>query len=261
MTEYAAYVMLIVATETEEAAVKQLYDWKPITFPDDGQVYYSASIEKDGRVRRIVYARQEEMGMTVAATLTLKSIAHFRPLYVLMVGIAAGIATQDMAEQVYGDVVVADMVWNYTTGKFVSPNRTDIRFGNVGFVPKPAVVHTDEALLALVRKAAASPGNQCRVHIGPMATGSAVVTNREIVNKQIHTMFRETIGLDMEAYGVAYAALNATAPRPKTLVIKSVCDYANDEKSDRYQRFAAYTSCEFAKLLIEEFLPTDPSRA
>ena len=80
------------------------------------------------------------------------------------------------------------------------------------------------------------------------------------INKQIHTVFRETIGLDMEAYGVVYAAQNATAPRPKALVIKSVCDYANNEKSDQYQKFAAYTSCEFAKLLIEKFLPISSSQ-
>lgn len=257
MRGYSSYVALIVATGTEENAVKNMYQWEPVSFPHDAQSYYMASVEKDGGTQKIVYARQSEMGMTVAVTLTMKLIEHFRPRYVIMVGIAAGIARPDMAEQVYGDVVVADMIWNYTAGKFVSPDRTDIRFGNVGFIPRPAVVKTEEKLLEYVRKAAASPENQCHVHIGPMATGSVVVTNREIVNKQIHSMFRETIGLDMEAYGVVYAAQNATVPRPQALVIKSVCDYANNEKSDQYQKFAAYTSCEFAKLLYEKFLPTD----
>lgn len=256
MNEHSTYVALIVATKTEEEAVRNMYSWDSATFSDDAQTYYTALIEKDGNRRKIVYARQEEMGMTVAVALTMKLIEHFRPQFVMMVGIAAGIARSDIAEQIYGDVVVADMIWNYTSGKFVSPDRTDIRFGNVGFISRPAVVKTDGALLEYVRKAAASPENQCHVHIGSMATGSAVVTNREIVNKQIHTMFRETIGLDMEAYGVVYAAQNATAPRPKALVIKSVCDYANNEKSDQYQKFAAYTSCEFAKLLLEKFLPT-----
>ena len=255
MKEYASYVAFIVVTDTEEGAIRNMYDWTPVVFPDDGQTYYSAAVEKDGVSRRVVYARQNGMGMTVAVTLTMKLIEHFRPEYMIMVGIAAGIARPDMAEQIYGDVVVADMIWNYTSGKFVSPERTDIRYGNVGFIPRPAVVKVDEELLGHVRRAAASPENQCHVHIGSMATGSAVVATREIINKQIHTTFQETIGLDMEAYGVVYAAQNATAPRPKALAIKSVCDYANNEKSDQYQKFAAYTSCEFAKLLIEKFLP------
>ena len=50
------------------------------------------------------------------------------------------------------------------------------------------------------------------------------------------------------------AVKSAPAPKPKGLVIKSVCDYANEEKSDQYQKFAAYTSAQFAKLLYEKFL-------
>ena len=130
-----------------------MYDWKPVTFSDDTQTYYSASIEKNGSSHKIVYARQSEMGMTVAVTLTMKLIEHFRPQFMIMVGIAAGIARSDMAEQIYGDVVVADMIWNYTSGKFVNPERTDIRFGNVGFISRPAVVKTDAELLEYVRKA------------------------------------------------------------------------------------------------------------
>lgn len=257
MREFLFYAAITVATETEEAAVRNMYDWTPVIFPDDAHTYYTASFEKDGKAYKTAYARQSEMGMTAAVTLTMKMIEHFSPQYLIMVGIAAGIACSDMAEQIYGDVLVADMIWNYTVGKFVNPDKTEIRFGNVGFVPRPSFVETDGELLEYVRQAAASPENQCCVHIGTMATGSAVVTNREIVNKQIHKMFRETIGLDMEAYGVVYAAQNATEKRPKALVIKSVCDYANNDKSDQYQKFAAYTSCEFAKLLIEGYLPKD----
>ncbi len=256
MKDYSSYVALIVATETEEKAIKNMYDWKPVTFSDDTQTYYSASIEKNGSSHKIMYARQSEMGMTVAVTLTMKLIeqpAVYDNGRNRRGDRAFGYGGADLP----WDVVVADMIWNYISGKFVNPERTDIRFGNVGFISRPAVVKTDAELLEYVRKAAASPENQCHIHIGLMATGSAVVTNREIVNKQIYTMYRETIGLDMEAYGVVYATQNATTPRPKALVIKSVCDYANNEKSDQYQKFAAYTSCEFAKLLIEKFLPAD----
>ena len=253
----APYIAIIVATGTEESAVKNMYTWSPVVFDDDEQRYYTASFVKNGVTNNVVYARQSEMGMTVAVTLTMKLIEHFRPRYVIMAGIAAGIAISEETEQIYGDVLVADTIWNYTSGKFVSPDRTEIRFGNVGFIPRPAVVKVDGKTLEYVKQAAASPENQCRVHFGVLATGSAVVTNREIVNKQIHSMFKETIGLDMEAYGVVYAAQNATAPRPIPLVIKSVCDYANNEKSDQYQKFAAYTSCEFSKLLIEKYLPTE----
>ena len=103
--------------------------------------------------------------------------------------------------------------------------------------------------------AANSSENQCHIHIGPMACGSTVVANREILDKQVYSQFPHTIGLDMESYTVMYAAENAAQPQPYALVIKGVSDYADGEKSDDYQKFAAYTSAEFAKLLYEKFLP------
>lgn len=172
-----------------------------------------------------------------------------------MVGIAAGIAGDDMAEQIYGDVNVADLVWNYAAGKFVPTERADIQYGNVGFIPRPTMIRMRDEVRPYVEAAAASPENQCHIHIGPMACGTAVVANREVLEKQVRSQLRGTVALDMESYAVAYAAENAAEPRPVPLIIKSVCDYADARKSDQYQKFAAFTSCEFAKLLYEKFLP------
>ena len=72
--------------------------------------------------------------------------------------------------------------------------------------------------------------------------------------KQIHSQYSNTAALDMESYAVMYAVKEAPVPKPKGLVIKSVCDYADEEKSDQYQKFAAFTSAQFAKLLFENFL-------
>lgn len=61
----------------------------------------------------------------------------------------------------------------------------------------------------------------------------------------------------MESYAVVYAAYHANAPKPVPIIIKSVCDFANSEKSDDYQRLAAYSSCEYAKYLYEKVLPME----
>jgi nucleoside phosphorylase len=37
-------------------------------------------------------------------------------------------------------------------------------------------------------------------------------------------------------------------------VLKSICDYADNEKSDQYQRFAAFTSTRLAEYLLQEEL-------
>ena len=184
----------------------------------------------------------------------MKMIAAFRPKYVIMVGIAAGIAYKNAVDQLYGDIVVPNVVWDYSSGKFVSTQRADVTFGGVGFIPRPRSINTDETILEAVARAMESSENECHIHIGPMACGSAVVANSEVVEKQIHAQYGNTAALDMESYAVMYAVKQAPAPKPKGLIIKSVCDYANEEKSDQYQKFAAFTSAQFAKLLMEKFL-------
>ena len=255
MKTYDYHVALITATATEEAGLKHMYEeWRPVFLEGDDQKYYETAFERGGKTLKVVTARQSEMGMTAAGVLAMKMISVFRPKYVIMVGIAAGVAQRNAVDQIYGDVVVPDVVWDYSSGKFVSSQRANVSFGGVGFVPRPHFVNTDEAMLEAVERAMASPENECHIHIGPMACGSTVVANSEVVEKQIHAQYGNTAALDMESYAVMYAVKEAPVPRPKGLVIKSVCDYADEEKSDQYQKFAAFTSAQFAKLLYEKFL-------
>lgn len=166
--------------------------------------------------------------------------------------------TQDKKlDQMYGDVVVPNIVWNYAAGKFVSPDKADITFGDLGFLPRSTYASIPEEIMPYIKRAVDSEENQCHVYIGPMACGSTVVANRIILEKQVHSQLHSTVGLDMESYGVVYAAYHATKPKPVPIIVKSVCDFANNDKSDDYQKFAAYTSCQFAKLLYEKFLPLD----
>ena len=254
---YRTDVALISVTNTEFAAVTYFHDWKAKTLSGDDQIYDVATFERDGKIHSLVHAKLDEMGMTAAAATAMKLIYEFRPRYLIMVGIAAGVALDNVAEQMYGDVVVPDVVWNYSAGKFVSPDRADITFGELGFLPRSTYASIPEEILPYIKQAVDSEENQCHVHIGPMACGSTVVANRKILEKQVHSQLRSTAGLDMESYAVVYAASHATKPRPIPIIVKSVCDFANSEKSDDYQKFAAYTSCEFAKLLYEKFLPME----
>ncbi|MBQ7202417.1 MAG: hypothetical protein IJS03_00205 [Eubacterium sp.] len=250
--DYIYDVAIITAVEIEEESVKRLYDsWKEIKYPDDNQLYYEAAFVKDSVTRRVITARQKEMGMTAASHLASKIINKFRPRYLIMTGISAGIG----AEQIYGDVIVPDVIWNYAAGKFVSASSADITFGDIGFLPRPIAIEIDSEILKIIKRLKDSPDNEFHLHIGPMACGNSVVANRDVVNKQIHSLFPQTVGLDMESYSVFYAAKNSTEPKPKAIVIKSICDYADAQKSDKYQKFAAYTSSQFAKYLYEKHLP------
>lgn len=252
---YETDVALLSVTTTEFRAVMHFHDWRAKTFPDDDQIYDVATFQRDGREHTLVHAKIGEMGMTAAAATAMKVIYTFRPRYLIMVGIAAGVARSELEEQMYGDVIVADSVWNYSAGKFVSPDQAEIVYGSIGFLPRSTTEKIPEEIMPYLRRAAKSEENPCHVYIGPMACGSTVVASRELLEKQVYTQYRHTAGLDMESYAVVYAANHASDPRPAPIVIKSVCDFADSEKSDDYQRFAAYSSCEFAQFLYEKILP------
>ena len=174
-----------------------------------------------------------------------------------MVGIAAGIAKSEFEEQMYGDVILPDIVWNYSAGKFVSPEKATITYGNLGFLPRSTSESIPEEIIPYLRQAVNSIENPCHAYIGPMACGSTVVASQELLEKQVYSQYRQTAGLDMESYAVVYAANHSSDPKPTPIIVKSVCDFADSTKSDDYQRFAAYSSCEFAKFLYEKILPMD----
>ncbi len=252
--KYKTDVALLSVTAAEFQAVMHFHDWKAKTFSNDEQIYDVATFTNNGKERSIVHAKIGEMGMTAAAATAMKVIFTFRPRYLIMVGIAAGVAKENVEQQMYGDVIVPDIVWNYSAGKFVSPDKAEIVYGNLGFLPRSTYEMIPEEIMPLLRKTVASNDNPCHVFIGPMACGSTVVASRELLEKQVYSQYQHTAGLDMESYAVVYAANHSSDPKPIPIIVKSVCDYADSHKSDNYQRFAAYTSCDYAKYLYEKVL-------
>ena len=255
MNQYQTYAAIIYVTDTEAQAVQRMYDWVALPIEGDDQEYKEAYIEKDGKRLRVISAQQDEMGMVASATLTTKMIHLFCPEYVIMPGIAAGTGgITDSDNQEYGDVLLADSVWNFSNGKYVSPQQAEIIFGEIGFNPRPTMVTISGDYLNTIRDYIDLGQNEFYVHYGTLASGTAVVANKLLLQKQVMASFKNTEGVEMEAYGVAYATSHAPAPKPHTIIAKSICDFADERKNDVYQKFAAYTSCGFVKDLLEKVL-------
>lgn len=263
MNRYKAFAVIIYVTQTEKNAVMRMFDWTDLRIEGDDQEYKEALIERDGKILRVICAQQDEMGMTASAALSTKMIFHFAPEYIIMPGIAAGTGgAAETDEQIFGDVLLADSIWNYSNGKYVSPHEAEIVFGEIGFNPRPTMVKISGDYLESILRFAESGRNEFYVHFGPLASGTAVVANQSLLQKQIINSFGDTKGVEMEAYGVAYAAQHAMEPKPHIIIAKSICDFGDERKNDNYQKFAAYTSCGFVKELLEKVLPYtgEPSR-
>ena len=252
---YGCAAVICTTTKTETKSLMQTFDgtWKALDRPHDQQRYYETTfVDKHGNKQWVVTCQQSIMGMAAAAALTTKATLVFRPRYLIMCGIAAGISRS--GQQVYGDVLVPSVVWDYMTGKVVSADESDITFGGIGFLPRPQSRRIDPELKALIERLSKPGACEFHVQTGLLACGTYVMANKEAVDASVHALKPQTMGLDMESYGVFLGAESASDPRPKALVVKSVCDFANEQKSDEYQALAAYTSSRFAEYLLTKEL-------
>ena len=189
------------------------------------------------------------MGMTAACVTACKVIERWRPRFLVMTGMAAG----TRKEQNYGDILIAEAAYDYGSGKI-----TDTESGERIFTPSYNQLRVDAALYALLQRWERDQLHTDaigrawytekqpppRLIIGLLASGAAVVQSQVLV-EDILNKSRKVVGLDMEAYGIFHAAHLATSPRPKVLIVKSVSDFADKRKDDKWQQYAAFTSARF----------------
>lgn len=252
-------VAIITAVRIETEAVKKLSrEWNRVNIKGDPTFYFSTNFNGKSGDIKVITAQQSEMGMAAASLLTTKLIFNFKPKHIIMVGIAAGIDKENN----FGDIIIPNEVWVYSNGKYIHSDSDSL----IQFKPDPKSIPLNpeirelvsqdfgETLFQIKRDCEVSPSYELNVINGPMACGSAVVANSEIIDNLVTNHSRKTIGLDMESYGVFYAAQNFNNQKTIPIIVKSICDFADSEKGDNYQNYAANTSAKFAKFLIEKEL-------
>jgi nucleoside phosphorylase/CheY-like chemotaxis protein len=253
-------VDLAVMTALERTELESVLElpgrWSISDVSGDSTVYHRGRFERDQRRVEVVAAAATQMGMPAATALAMKLIYSFRPRVLVMVGIAAGV------EGDFGDILIADSTWAYESGKRIGAAEEPSRLHPAPFqLPidpqlraRLGVVAGDRKLLDRIRSGWLGGGapKHLQVHIGPVASGSAVLQCREVVD-ELKGQNRKLIGVEMETYGLFVAGYSSSSPRPMVASIKSICDFADYLKSDEYQKYAAYTSSRF----LYEFVLSD----
>jgi nucleoside phosphorylase/CheY-like chemotaxis protein len=259
-SEYKSDLAVICALESPElAAIRNLpWNWHQLTIPGDHTIYWRGNFEVDGMERVVYAACCANMGMPAAAVLSSKLIYEFRPKYLVMTGVTAGV----IGRVQLGDVLVADPCWDSGSGKIVSNN------GSGRFLPAPhqislsvdvreklKLIASDHALLADIRAGwpAEKPPSALEVHIGPVASGASVLADSQTLDRVIE-QHRQLLGFEMEVYGVFAAADEFSNPRPTPIAIKAVVDFANGEKNDQYKSYCGYSSAQVLRHLCERYL-------
>lgn len=243
----------------ELESIKRLAsEWTHHTFENDSTNYYICNFKTKDAPLKVVAAAAPQMGMTASAVLAMKLIQYFSPKYLIMTGIAAGI--KDAVN--LGDILVADPSWDYGSGKIEEIDGEEVFHPDprpialdIDLKSKLNLLAGDSMLLEKIKQSWAGdkPPSSLNLHIGPVASGAAVLAHGEIA-KSIVAHNRKLLGIEMETYGVMYAANNCPKPRPTVLSLKSVCDFADAEKNDKYQRYAAHTSAAVLHELAVSYL-------
>ncbi|RYG99932.1 MAG: response regulator, partial [Alphaproteobacteria bacterium] len=196
-------IAIVVAVPDELEQVRANgWQWKAIEVTDDATMYFEANYSRNnGSTGRAILAKTPIMGMSAASILATKLALQFRPKNLVMPGICAG----DSSEVVLGDLIVGNPVWDYGSGKHVGNAKS------ANFEPAPYQKSISSQARGMLERLSedteffraahaefrgAKPASPSRLHIGPFASGAAVLANKSLFAEIQDKQHRKLIGID-----------------------------------------------------------------
>lgn len=249
--------LLTALVEPEYAALELLpMQWGALEPLDKFHMVRFGTVQQSGIVLRVAAGFCARMGPVAATILATKAMLQLRPRMVIMAGICAGIP----GKADIGDVVAADISWDWQSGKFVD------KLGSEAFQIAPHQLVIDDAtrnqLILLKRDAEfwnslavdaiKAKAQLPKLILGPMATGSSVLADARVTERIKENQHKNVVGLDMETYGV-FAAVDSCDPTVKVLSLKAVCDKGDLKKSDVHQPYASFVSAATVMRFLERY--------
>jgi len=196
-----------------------------------------------------IIIRQTGPRNATMAIATEKAIQHFKPVVLLLVGIAGGVKDVKI-----GDVVVGTKAYGYAAGKETEN----------GYVSRPNVLPYSHILLTLAERIDKEDAWQKRiqlnnvssfqpiVYFAPIASDDKVIASTDSNSyKILKQYYNDTAALEMEAIGFAEAVMQH--PTVQALNIRSISDLLkNKAASDKEgsQELAAAIATAFAFELL-----------
>lgn len=195
------------------------------------------------------------MGNVQSATAVTQAIDIWNPAAIILTGILGGV---EHSERYLGDLIVAEQIVGYESGK-VKDTGTETRFQ----VQLPTYKMIEKARhfppekWVCDRQTIPRPDGQSgrvipRIHFGVVASGEKVIADTITVPK-LQSYWKKLIGVEMEGFGAALAVYQADSD-PAMLMVKGICDWADSNKNDEWQDYAA----DVAAAYVVNFLKSKP---
>jgi nucleoside phosphorylase/CheY-like chemotaxis protein len=241
----------------EDIELQSILDLEPtfsqIHVRHDPTRYFRGYFSKGDKRIDVIVAAAPRMGLSTSAVISTKLIETFRPRYLAMSGICAGVR----AKTALGDILVADPCWEWGSGKLKADDEGE------RFLGAPYQWRLDATLRSCAKDIGSDrnwidqlysswqeprPTNKPKILIDAIASGASVLQRKAAMDAIIN-QHKNLIGVEMEIFAMLTAAENASSPRPTTIAVKSVCDFGDETKTDDVQRYAAFTSAHFLREL------------
>lgn len=194
---------------------------------------------------RGVVVKQPRMGMIDAAVTATRAIDEFKPRFLGMSGICAGIP----GEMEIGDIAIVENCFDYQVGKWTAKGfefelyQSSISESSRAMISR--LIAGGE--LAFLREGLGFPELNTRaLKLVTHASGSSVVADAAR-RAEIVKQHRKLASIEMEIFSIYRAAALSTI-QPGFVAVKGVVDGAGKSKGDKYHNYGAITS---ARLLLE----------
>lgn len=255
INEFPPRAVILTALEIEyQAVLNCLLETNEVEHPVTGTLYDRAPFEK----WEIIVA-QIGPGNTVTARETEQAISYFHPEAIFFVGVAGG--RKDVR---LGDVVVADKIYNYESGK-----------AEENFKPRPITYQPNHRLLQRARREAvretwlqriphriweekADWTRPPRAFVKPVASGTKVIASKESdVARLLNETAGDALAVEMEGFGFLETAA-VHARNVDALVIRGISDLIEGKaQSDAigFQEIAARHAAAFLFEILSRYEP------
>lgn len=251
------FVLVTALPEERDALLNKLSEYRQLPpTEDDIRTYYQADLpitlsdNSIGKYRVIVMCLLG-MGRVQAVTATADAIRRWQPRYILLVGIAGGIAARNIR---IGDVLISEQIVDYELQK-LTPQGPEVRW---------EVQRADARLLDACNNYRDESWQETiqikrpdkkkpRCHAGPIASGDKIIAFSDVIAKY-NSMWPKLVGVEMEAAGVATAAFQSSI-KPGFFMVRGVSDLADENKNSRdvekWRLYACSVAASFAIGLLK----------
>jgi nucleoside phosphorylase len=251
-TDRIDFLLVTPLSEERDAVLKKLENHrKQPPLANDKHTYFRAQVtatfpDSNSGLYQVILLPLVGMGLLEAATATTTAIEQWNPKYVVLIGIAGGIAARGVQ---IGDILIADQIADYELQK-VTPDGPEIRWDVHQVDPRllgASINFIDESWKKLLQVERPGPGEP-KLFKGPIASGDKVIAFGDFLKKP-QEAWPKLIGVEMEAAGAAKAAFQSSADSA-FFMVRCASDLADENKGStdvkKWRNYACDVAASFA---------------